>query len=199
MSERMNGTRERESEEEEEVESEWELESLKFSESKEEEWWELSDDNERDSDSDDEDIAEFEELLKNNNIEAVRELLATNWTLIYNYHIKTFTRDIHYRAIVSNTDYTDMTKLLLSHGAPVNTRDWTSFTTLHHVCSKGKVKLCELFLTNGARYDLKTDDIYNDAYFRFLTCEQWKILQLQNYKTPLYFASNVDVVKVLIR
>ena len=127
------------------------------------------------------DLYKLDELLMTNNIEAVRELLATNWTLIYNYHIKTFTRDIHYRAIVSNTDYTDMTKLLLSHGAPVNTRDWTSFTTLHHVCSKGKVKLCELFLTNGARYDVK-----------------WK-LGLWKYKTPLCFATNVDVVKVLIR
>ena len=192
MSERMNGTRERESEEEEEVESEWELESLKFSESKEEEWWELSDDNERDSDSDDEDIAEFEELLKNNNIEPVRELLATDWTLIHRYG-----EDIHDHAIFSDTDNTDMTKLLLSHGAPVNTRsDWNSHTNLHRVCLVGKVKLCELFLTNGARYDLKTDDTYNDAYFRFLTCEQFKLL---NYKTPLHFATNVDVVKVLIR
>ena len=164
MSERMNGTREREPDEEEDAKSKW---KLKY----------------------DKDVYKFDKLLMNNNIEAVRELLTTNWTLIHNYHI--YYGDIHYRAIVSNTDNTDMTKLLLSHGAPVNTRDWTSFTTLHHVCSKGKVKLCELFLTNGARYDLKTDF----SHFRLLT-EESKIME---YKTPLYFATNVDVVKVLIR
>ena len=170
MSERMNGTREREPDEEEDAKSEWEL---KY----------------------DKDVKKFDELLMNNNIEAVRELLATNWTLIYNYHIKTFTRDIHYRAIVSNTDYTDMTKLLLSHGAPVNTRrDGDFFTTLHSVCFYGKVKLCELFLTNGARYDLKTDYTYS-SYFRLLTEE----LKIMEYNTPLHFATNVDVVKVLIR
>ena len=151
MSERMNGTREREPDEEEDAKSKW---KLKY----------------------DKDVYKFDKLLMNNNIEAVRELLTTNWTLIYNYHI--YYGDIHYRAIVSNTDNTDMTKLLLSHGAPVNIKDdWDSFNTLHHVCSKGKVKLCELFLTNGARYDLKTD----------------------NNNTPLCFATNVDVVKVLIR
>ena len=89
--------------------------------------------------------------------------------------------DIHYDAMCRDTDNTDMTKLLLSHGAPVNRRDCDSLTPLHHICIKGRVKLCELFLTNGARYDVK-----------------WK-LGLWKYKTPLCFATNVDVVKVLIR
>ena len=60
MSERMNGTREREPDEEEEAKSEWEL---KY----------------------DKDVYKFDKLLMNNNIEAVRELLATNWTLLNKY------------------------------------------------------------------------------------------------------------------
>ena len=168
MSERMNGTRKREPDEEEDAKSKW---KLKY----------------------DKDVYKFDKLLMNNNIEAVRQLLTTNWTLMYNYHI--YYGDIHHHAIVSNTDNTDMTKLLLSHGAPVNTRAaWDSFTTLHHVCAEGKVKLCELFLTNGARYDLKTDYTYS-SYFRLLTEE----LKIMEYNTPLHFATNVDVVKVLIR
>ena len=137
------------------------------------------------------DVYKLDELLMTNNIEAMRELLATNWTLLNKYSKSIYSNlyynlyltfnidygDIHHYAIYSDTDNTDMTKLLLSHGAPVNRRGLDSFTPLHHVCWKGKVKLCELFHTNGARYDLKTN----------------------NNNTPLCFATNVDIVKVLIR
>ena len=60
------------------------------------------------------------------------------------------------------------------------------------------MKLCELLLTNGARYDLKTDDTYTryDFYYFELIFDELKIIE---DKTPLYFATNVDVVKVLIR
>ena len=48
----------------------------------------------------------------------------------------------------------DMAKLLLSYGASVNSRASNFETPLHKACFWGRVKMCNLLLTNGARYDL---------------------------------------------
>ena len=166
MSERINETRERESENEE---------TSKFSESEEEEWEELSNDNEIEIKnlSDDENITDFKELLMSNNVEAARKILATDCTLIHKFNFYIYS-PIHYHTIFSDTANTDMTKLLLSYGAPVdnNSGFWT---TLQCTCFRGKVKLCELLLTNGAKYDLITNNHL------------------------AHFATNVEIIKVLIR
>ena len=51
-----------------------------------------------------------------------------------------------------------MAKLLLSRGALVNSRDMEFFTPLHRAIMMGNEKMCNLLLTNGARYDLSTED-----------------------------------------
>ena len=52
----------------------------------------------------------------------------------------------------------DMAKLLLSYGAPVNSKASGSYTPLHIACVTGREKMCNLLLSNGARYDLKLED-----------------------------------------
>lgn len=50
-----------------------------------------------------------------------------------------------------------MARLLLSHGALVNSRAYDLATPLHTASFCGNEKMCELLLTNGARLDLTTD------------------------------------------
>ena len=67
-------------------------------------------------------------------------------------------------------------KLLLSHGALVNSRDRSFFTPLHTASFNGNENMCDLLLTNGARYDLEND-----------------------VTTPFHEARTVEVVKAFIR
>ena len=73
-------------------------------------------------------------------------------------------------------------KLLLSHGALVNSRDRSFFTTLHIASVNGNEKMCDLLLTNGARYDLENEVSFGSTRY-----------------TPFHQAGNVEVVKAFIR
>ena len=117
-------------------------------------------------------------LLMQDKVEAVRELLATNRTLVH--RLNSSGHDpIHYAAWGQGTPANiDMVKLLLSHGALVDSRGYRFATPLHLACLCGREKMCELLLTNGARYDLTLNEGNTSA---------------------LHLAGNVEVVKVLIR
>ena len=119
------------------------------------------------------------DLVFQGNIEAVRQLLSTDRTLVHrrDHHDHS---PIHYPAKgrSESTAKLEMARLLLSQGALVNSRASEFYTPLHIACMMGREKMCELLLTNGARYDLK--------------------LEHGRY-SPLDEAREVKVVKALIR
>ena len=119
------------------------------------------------------------DLVFQGNIEAVRQLLSTDRTLVHrrDHHDHS---PIHYPAKgrSESTAKLEMARLLLSQGALVNSRASEFYTPLHIACMMGREKMCELLLTNGARYDLKLD------HGRY---------------SPLDEAREVKVVKALIR
>ena len=121
----------------------------------------------------------FFTLLRQDNVEAVRELLSTDRTLIHQLDFAN-PSPIHYPAMGTQDTPAkiEMAKLLLSHGALVNSRDSEFFTPLHIACLYGRKEMCELLLTNGARYDLTLDNGRDSAIDQ---------------------AVGVGVVKVLIR
>ena len=119
------------------------------------------------------------DLVFQGNIEAVRQLLSTDRTLVHRRDHDDHS-PIHYPAKgrSESTAKLEMARLLLSQGALVNSRASEFYTPLHIACMMGREKMCELLLTNGARYDLK--------------------LEHGRY-SPLDVAKEVKVVKALIR
>ena len=119
------------------------------------------------------------DLVFQGNIEAVRQLLSTDRTLVHRRDHDDHS-PIHYPAKgrSESTAKLEMARLLLSQGALVNSRASEFYTPLHIACMMGREKMCELLLTNGARYDLKLD--------------------IGRY-SPLDEAREVKVVKALIR
>ena len=98
-------------------------------------------------------------LLSQGNSEAVRELLLTDRTLIHRDPFGSGSSAIHFPARGPDTPANiEMVKVLLSHGANVNSRDSGFYTPLHIASMMGGSKMCELLLTNGARYDLTLDN-----------------------------------------
>ena len=80
-----------------------------------------------------------------------------------------------------------MAKLLLSYGASVNSRASTFETPLHIACFGGRMKMCNLLLTNGASYDL---------------LDEWRETPLQSAKYSFNDKARnvgVGIVKTLIR
>ena len=98
-------------------------------------------------------------LLSQGNTQAVRELLSTDRTLIYRLDLDDHS-PIHYPAKgrQETPAKIELAKLLLSHGALINSRESSEFITpLHIACMMGRKEMCEVLLTNGARYDLTLD------------------------------------------
>ena len=118
-------------------------------------------------------------LVRQGNIGAVRELLSTDRTLV-NRSDGVDRSPLHYPAWGGEDIPADieMAKLLLSHGALVNIRSSGFHTPLHLACITGRKEMCELLLTNGARYDLTLDNGRDSA---------------------LHLAHGLGVVKALIR
>ena len=98
-------------------------------------------------------------LLDEDNITGVKDLLTADWTAIYRRDGENHS-PLHYPAMGDEESRVKlkMAKLLLSRGALVNSRDTEFFTPLHYAIMKGREKMCNLLLTNGARYDLSTED-----------------------------------------
>ena len=104
-------------------------------------------------------------MVNEGNITAVKDILTADWTAIYRKdREEDFENPTLLHAVAwTNTDEEslanlEMAKLLLSRGALVNSRDTEFFTPLHYAIMKGREKMCNLLLTNGARYDLSTED-----------------------------------------
>ena len=120
-------------------------------------------------------------LLRLGNSQAVRELLSTDRTLIHRLDLNDHSL-LHYPAMDGHDQDTpanlEMAKLLLSHGALVNSRALCFDTPLICACMMGMKEMCELLLTNGARFDLTLDNGRDSA---------------------LDQAKSVGVVKALIR
>ena len=116
-------------------------------------------------------------LLSQGNSQAVRELLSTDRTLIHRLDHENHSL-LHYPAMEGEETPAriEMVKLLLSHGALVNSRASHFYTPLHIACMHGKKEMVELLLTNGARYDLD-----------------------KGRDSALHLAQGVGVVKALIR
>ena len=116
----------------------------------------------------------FEQCRKRN-LEAIREILKTDRTAVYQYGL------IHEPSSMRGGDSPEnieVAKLLLSHGAFINSREepW-NLTPLHVASMLGREKLCEFLLTNGARYSLLSS----------------------SGETPFRIARKLAVVKALIR
>ena len=121
------------------------------------------------------------QLVERDDLAAVREILRSDRGAVHLQDGSDHT-PLHYPAMGRDKSYDlHMAKLLLSHGALVNSRAKGFYTPLHLACMLGKENICNLLLTNGARFDLTLD------------CGS---------KTPLDFAINTDqleIVKTLIR
>ena len=119
------------------------------------------------------------DLVSQGNLEAVRNLLASDRTRIHRLDLDDHS-PIHYPAKgwQESAAKLKMARLLLSKGALVNSRASEFYTPLHIACMMGREKMCELFLTNGARFDLNLDN---------------------GRVSPLHEANGAQVVKALIR
>ena len=100
-------------------------------------------------------------LLRQRDIAGVRDLLTSDRTVLHCRDSMDHT-PIHYPSMLrsgsaEDESYAiDMAKLLLSHGALVNSKA-SDYTPLHIACLLGKKRLSDLLLTNGARYDLRAE------------------------------------------
>ena len=85
----------------------------------------------------------------------VREILKSDRTAIYQQDSMGHT-PIHSPSSMGGGESQDldMARLLLSYGAQVNSKASEFYTPLHIASLTGKKDLCNLLLTNGARYDL---------------------------------------------
>ena len=124
-------------------------------------------------------------LITKNNFEAVREVLTTDRSIV-NRSFDDFSLLHHAISLIhipssESAAVIEMVKLLLSHGASVNSRAYNFETPLHEASRDGNgdggEKMCELLLTNGARFNLTDDRGYS----------------------ALHITRNVGVVKTLIR
>ena len=107
-----------------------------------------------------EDLDPIFSLIDEDNIPAVKELLTADRTAIYRRCGEQQHSPLHHAATGYEESQANlkMVKLLLSHGALVNCRDTEFLTPLHIACMMGREKMCNLLLTNGARYYPTTDD-----------------------------------------
>ena len=93
---------------------------------------------------------------------------------------------IHYPTFLGqdeSPENIEMAKLLLAHGAFINSTDPGLYTALHVASMLGRPKMCDFLLTNGARYNLRVEIIGSQ-------------------ETPLDLAveeEDEEVVKALIR
>lgn len=139
------------------------------------------DDSESESEEDEEDPV-FK-LISENNYEAVREALTTDRSIV-NRSFDDFSLLHHAISLIhlpssESAVVIEMVKLLLSHGASVNSRAYNFETPLHEASTvrDGGETICELLLSNGARFNLTDDRGYS----------------------VLHKTGNVGVVKTLIR
>ena len=98
------------------------------------------------------------QLVERDDLAAVREILRSDRGAVHLQDGSDHT-PLHYPAMGRDKSHDlHMAKLLLSHGALVNSRAKGFYTPLHLACMLGKENICNLLLTNGARYDLKLED-----------------------------------------
>ena len=99
------------------------------------------------------------QLVREGNLEAVSEIVRSDRTAVHQRDCEHHT-PIHETSTMGGGQSLalDMAKLLLSYGAPVNSQASESYTPLHIACVTGQEKICNLLLTNGARYDLRVED-----------------------------------------
>ena len=127
----------------------------------EEEDWEADWDLESSVESEPEPVHPIFNLLRQGDIAGVGELLASDRTVLLELDSSHHT-PIHYPSMLicgsfeDESHAIDMAKLLLSHGALVNSKA-SDYTPLHIACLLGKKRLSDLLLTNGARYDLTAE------------------------------------------
>ena len=136
------------------------------SESESEEDEEDPDVDEAESESEENEEDPVFKLITKNNFEAVREVLTTDRSIV-NRSFDDFSLLHHAISLIhlpssDSAAIIEMVKLLLSHGASVNSRAYNFETPLHEASRDGNgdggEKMCELLLTNGARFNL-TDDM----------------------------------------
>ena len=100
-------------------------------------------------------------MVNKDNITVVRDHLTADWTAIYRQDAdgKQRFEPLHHAADDTESHAKlEMAKLLLSRGALVNSRATEFLTPLHIASMMGREKMCNLLLTNGARYDLSTEN-----------------------------------------
>ena len=96
------------------------------------------------------------QLVRQGNMAAVSQILRSDRTAVHQRDGMDHT-PIHEPSSMAGgqSRALDMAKLLLSYGAPVNSQASESYTPLRIACVTGREKICNLLLTNGARYDLE--------------------------------------------
>ena len=105
-------------------------------------------------------------LLRQGDIAGVGELLTSDRTVLYELDSGDRHTPIYYPSwVMDESRALDMARLLLSHGAPVNSRGYEFYTPLHIACLRGRKKVSDLLLTNGARYDLTSDNGHEVGFF----------------------------------
>ena len=96
------------------------------------------------------------QLVWEGNLVAVNQILKSDRTAVHQRDSQDHT-PIHRPSPMGGEESraVEMAKLLLSYGAPVNSHASELYTPLHIACETGKEKICNLLLTNGARYDVR--------------------------------------------
>ena len=131
------------------------------------------------------------QLVRKGDLAGVRKILSSDRTAV---HLRDGRDQTLLHLVVEGlgvppvaATYIKMARLLLSHGALVNSRANMIFhdlvAPLHIACLRGREKMAELLLTNGARHDL-TKDTGRDTPLH-TAGEVWK--------------EQVEVVKTLLR
>ena len=129
---------------------------------------------EMEEEEEEEEVEEVYKLCREGNFEAVREILRTDSSAVYIPGL------IHEPSSMPAENIgIEMFKLLLAHGAFINSREEPEFYTPLHIASLlGREKMCEFLLANGARYSLTLE---------------------HSRETPFHKAGNLEVVKAFIR
>ena len=123
-----------------------------------EDWEEEEDGEDMDSSWESEPDPIIFQLVQNGNLAAVTQILKSDRSAVHLRDSMNHT-PIHAPSsmglVGDESRALAIVKLLLSYGAPVNSQTFMSYPPLHIACVTGKEKICNLLLTNGARYDLK--------------------------------------------
>ena len=139
--------------------SESEMEDEEAEDEEDGEDWEDEEDMDRSMESEPDPI--IFDLVRQGDMAGVRKILRSDLTAVKQQGGMQHT-PLHCSSSMGGRDEDespalDMARLLLSYGAPVNSRASDFDTPLHIACFDGRVKMCNLLLTNGARYDLLQD------------------------------------------